>query len=92
LPWALAGLLISIGTGVPMFMSAATSYGINGPFAIKMTLLVCAIALQVAIHNVPGSYTGSIGGRVAACVSLFCWFGIAYAGRAIAFTNLLGVQ
>jgi hypothetical protein len=92
LPWAVGGLLISIGTGVPMFMSAATSYSINGPFAIKMTLLVCAIAVQLAIHHVPGSYDGSLVGRVAACVSLLCWFGIAYAGRAIAFTNLLGVQ
>ena len=70
----------------------ATSYSINGPFAIKMTLLVCAIAVQMAIHIVPGSYRGSVAGRVAACASLLCWFGIAYAGRAIAFTNLLGVQ
>ncbi len=92
LPWGLAGLLISVGTGVPMFMSAATSYSINGPFAVKMILLIGAIAVQVAIHLVPGSYRGSRTGRLAACVSLLCWFGVAYAGRAIAFTNLLGVQ
>ena len=91
-PWALGGLLISVSTGVPMFMSAATSYGINGPFAIKMLLLVSAIGVQMAIHYIPGTYSGSITGRVAAGVSLLCWFGIAYAGRAIAFTNLLGVR
>jgi hypothetical protein len=88
-PWALAGFLLMIGTGVPMFMSAAPVYGANRPFSIKMTLLVTAIVVQTAIHRIPGSYAGSRIGRIAACVSLLCWFGIAYAGRAIAFTNLL---
>ena len=53
LPWGLAGLLIFVGTGVPMFMSAATSYSINGPFAVKMILLIGAIAVQVAIRPGP---------------------------------------
>ena len=50
-----------------------------------------AIATQTAIHRVPGMYSGSLAGKSSACVSLLCWFGVAYAGRAIAFTNLLGV-
>jgi len=90
-PWALSGLLIAIVTGIPMFMSAAPLYGSSGPFAVKMTLLVSAVALQISIHNIRGMY-GSTFGRVAACASLICWFGIAYSGRAIAFSNLLGLQ
>jgi hypothetical protein len=90
-PWALGGLLLAITTGIPMFLSAASLYGHSGPFAIKMALLISAIALQVSIHNVRGLY-GSTMGRAAACLSLICWFGIAYAGRAIAFSNLLGLQ
>jgi hypothetical protein len=90
-PWALGGLLLAIATGIPMFMSAAPLYGNSGPFAIKMLLLVSAIVLQISIHNVRGMY-GSTIGRAAACLSLVCWFGIAYAGRAIAFSNLLGLQ
>jgi hypothetical protein len=90
-PWALGGLLLSIGTGIPMFLSAAPLYGHSGPFAIKMLLLVSAIVLQISIHHVRGMY-GSTVGRVAACLSLVCWFGIAYSGRAIAFSNLLGLQ
>jgi uncharacterized protein DUF6644 len=91
LPWAASGLAIAIVTGIPMFMSAAPLYGNSGPFALKMTLLVSAIVLQTVIHNVRGMY-GSPVGRVVACVTLVCWFGIAYAGRAIAFSNLLGMQ
>jgi hypothetical protein len=90
-PWALGGLLIAIVTGIPMFMSAAPLYGKSGPFALKMSLLVSAIVLQIAIHKVHGMYRSTIG-RVAAVVTLVCWFGIAYAGRAIAFSNLLGMQ
>jgi hypothetical protein len=91
-PWAVGGLLLALATGIPMFMSAAPLYGNSGPFAVKMTLLVSAIALQSTIHVVRGGYSGSRFARVAACLSLVCWFGIAYAGRAIAFSNLLGLQ
>jgi hypothetical protein len=91
-PWAVAGFLLMVGTGIPMFMSAAPVYGDSRPFSIKMTLLVTAIVVQTAIHRIPGSYAGSRMARIAACVSLFCWFGIAYAGRAIAFTNLLSLD
>ena len=90
-PWALGGLLIAIVTGIPMFMSAAPLYGHSGPFAIKMSLLLSAIVLQTVIHRVHGMY-GSTGGRIIASITLVCWFGIAYAGRAIAFSNLLGME
>jgi len=90
-PWAASGLVIAIVTGIPMFMSAAPLYGHSGPFALKMTLLASAVVLQTVIHTVRGMYVSTIG-RAAAVLSLLCWFGIAYAGRAIAFSNLLGMQ
>lgn len=90
-PWAVAGLLIAIVTGIPMFMSAAPLYGHSGPFAIKMSLLLSAIVLQTINHKVRGMYSSTVG-RIIACATLVCWFGIAYAGRAIAFSNLLGME
>ena len=90
-PWAIGGLAVAIVTGIPMFMSAAPLYGNSGPFAIKMSLLVSAIVLQIVMHSVNGMYD-SAAGRVMACVTVVCWFAIAYAGRAIAFSNLLGMQ
>jgi hypothetical protein len=89
-PWTIGGLLVMIGSGVPMFMSSAVGYGGSVPFLIKMTLLVSAIALQVAIHKVPRMYDGTAWGKLAACLSLVCWFGVAYAGRAISFEILFG--
>ena len=89
-PWTIAGLLVMIGSGVPMFMSSAVGYAGSVPFPIKMTLLISAIVLQVAIHRVPHMYDGTARGKLAACLSLVCWFGVAYAGRAISFEILFG--
>lgn len=86
---AIAGFVIIIVTGVLMFMSAATTYMGSDPFAIKLGLLALAIALQFAMHKVPGMYAGSMAGKVLACVAMLCWFGVAYAGRGIAFEILL---
>ena len=89
-PWGLAGLVVMACSGVPMFMSAAVTYSGSVPFVIKMSLLLSAIALQLAIHRISGMYDGSAFGKLAACVSLACWFGVAYAGRGIAFEVLFG--
>jgi hypothetical protein len=89
-PWAATGLVLAIGTGVPMFMGAAESYGLSDVLLIKLILLASAIVIQSAIHLIPGMYSGTAYGKAFAVLSLFCWFGIAYAGRAIAFPNLIG--
>ena len=89
-PWALAGLALMICSGVPMFLSAAVTYSGSIPFVIKMTLLVCGVALQIVMHARAGMYGGSSVGKIAAGLSLICWFGVAYAGRGIAFEVLFG--
>ena len=89
LRWALAGFVLIIGTGVVMFMSAATTYMGSDPFAIKLGLLILAIVAQVTMHKIPGMYAGTAAGKIMACLALLCWFGVAYAGRGIAFDVLL---
>jgi hypothetical protein len=89
-PWGLAGFLLMLASGVPMFMSAAVAYSGSLPFLIKMILLSSGIVLQLAIYRVFRKREGSLPGRLAACLSLLCWFGVAYAGRAIAFEILFG--
>src|SRR5579871_2715055 len=89
-PWGLAGLVVMIASGVPMFLSAAVTYSGSTPFAIKMTLLACGMGLQLGMHARSGMYAGSGAGKIAACLSLICWFGVAYAGRGIAFEVLFG--
>lgn len=89
-PYWVASLLVMLSTGIPMFMSAADYYAPNPAFAIKMSLLLAAIALQLLFFIVPAIYQHSRWSKPLACLTLLCWFGIAYAGRAIAFTNLFG--
>lgn len=90
-PWVLSGLLLMIGSGIPMFMSSAIVYATSFPLLVKLVLLLSAIALQAIIHNVPGMYEGSISGKASASLALICWFAVAYAGRAISFEILFGV-
>lgn len=89
-PFLLLGLGTMLCTGIPMFMTSAGYYAPNPAFKIKMSLLLCAMLLQLAIHKVPGMYTGRLIGKVTAFFALLCWFTVAYAGRAIAFPNLFG--
>jgi hypothetical protein len=86
---AIAGFAIIIVTGILMFMSAATTYMGSDPFAIKLGLLTLAIVMQFAMHKIPGMYAGGARGKVLAGLAMLCWFGVAYAGRGIAFEILL---
>jgi len=89
--WGLAGFGLMVCSGVPMFMSAATSYSASIPFLVKMMLLAAGLLLQFALYKLPGMYNGSAAGKIAAGLSLACWFGVAYSGRAIAFEVLLSL-
>ena len=77
-----------IVTGVPLFMSEAVKLSGSSPFFYKMIFLVCAVTLHFTLHRkaiASSTRPGSGLGRLAACLSLFCWLGVALAGRAIAF-------
>ena len=89
-PWWLTGLALMLVSGWFMFMGSAISYSTSDVFAIKMLLLSAGIAVQLLIHYVPGMHDGTVHGRVAACISLLIWWGVAYSGRAIAFPELFG--
>jgi hypothetical protein len=87
-PWTLLGVASMIVTGVPLFMSEAVKLSGSSPFFYKMIFLVCAVTLHFTLHRkaiASSTRPGSGLGRLAACLSLFCWLGVALAGRAIAF-------
>lgn len=90
LRWGSAGFALVLLSGIPMFMSAATLYAGSVPFLIKMMLLVLSLVLQFALGKSRALLNGSLAGKAVALASLCCWFGIAYAGRAIAFEVLFG--
>jgi hypothetical protein len=87
-PWTLTSLVLMVLTGIPLFMSEATRMGHDWPFFYKMIFLILAVLTQFTIFPAAtreGRPEGSGLGKLAACLSLVCWFGVALAGRAIAF-------
>jgi hypothetical protein len=87
-PWTSLGLVLMILTGIPMFVSEAVRLYSSGPFYIKMAFLLLAVSFHFTLHRKAiASWTkeNAWRGRIAACVSLTCWLGVALAGRVIAF-------
>jgi hypothetical protein len=87
-PWTLLGVASMIITGVPLFISEAVKLSASSPFFYKMIFLTCAVTLHFTLHRKVTASTASEGsglGKLAACLSLMCWLGVALAGRAIAF-------
>lgn len=87
-PWTVFGVATMIVTGIPLFMSEAEKLSKSSPFFYKMIFLSCAITLHFTLHRkatAPTAKPGSGLGKLAACLSLICWLGVALAGRAIAF-------
>ncbi len=87
-PWTLISIILMAITGVMLFMSEAVRLSTSGPFFYKILFLVLALIVHFTITRTstkPGVPEGATLGKVAACLSLFFWFGVAFAGRAIAF-------
>jgi Na+-transporting methylmalonyl-CoA/oxaloacetate decarboxylase beta subunit len=93
LPWAWAGFLIQVVTGLLLFSSEATKMYGNLGFDIKMLLIVVAGVNAFVFHEIAYRSVGKwdhdpvapIGARVAGLISILLWFGIVAAGRWIAY-------
>ena len=88
-PWTLCSLIIILSTGVMLFSSEAMKCYESPPFQLKMILLFSAIVFHFTIYgrvtNANEGDRSPLWGKLAAGVSLVLWFGIGFAGRAIAF-------
>ncbi len=87
-PWTLTSFVLMVITGVMLFMSEAVRLSQSGPFFYKILFLSLALIIHFTIirsSTKPGVPEGGTLGKVAACLSLFFWFGVAFAARAIAF-------
>ena len=88
-PYTWSSLLIVAITGVLLFASEAVKLGDSQAFLWKIDILAVALATHLVIYKkltANAMTEGSLWGKVGACVSLLCWFSVALAGRAIAFT------
>ena len=86
--WALRlGLVLAIGSGSLLFLSAPVSYVANPAFVPKIVLLCAALIVQATLYRrvTHGAPTGRLLARGTAVLSLTLWFGVGLAGRAIGF-------
>jgi hypothetical protein len=88
-PWWTAGLALTLVSGSLIFIGGAESYFEGQWFRRKMTLLAVALIFQVTwFRRVAYAGDGRFSAwqtRVTAALTLVLWFGVAIAGRAIAF-------
>jgi hypothetical protein len=82
-------LLTMLVTGFMLFCSEAIKCYENPPFWAKMITLLVAIVFQYTVvrstSSKPDVSLGRFRASAAACLSLFLWFGVGAAGRAIGF-------
>ena len=89
-PLTVSALITMVITGIAMFLAEAERLALSTPFFFKILFLIVALALHFTIHRraiateMPERLPIT---RISACLSLVCWFGIAVAGRAIAFVR-----
>lgn len=86
-PLLWTGVGLAVSSGLLLFLAEAIKCYYNVAFWYKMGLLSAAIVFQLVVHRRlsadPSGSAAAVKGTAA--VSLVLWFGVAVAGRAIAF-------
>ena len=87
-PWSVGAALVTIVSGILLFLSEAMKCYGNAAFPWKMWFLVGGIVLYFVTQNKvtsPNSKLSPVQFKIIAILSLVLWYGVAIAGRAIAF-------
>jgi hypothetical protein len=88
-PWSLGGLTLVVVTGLLLFVSEATKCWGNIAFRYKMLFLFLALLFQftglLRVSRANEHRFSPLARKITALVSILLWFGVATAGRAIAF-------
>jgi hypothetical protein len=85
---AVGGLLLSIATGILVFIPDPARYAANTAFKTKLVILILAVQFHFTVfRRVIAANPPPIRQRVVwvSAVSLTLWFCVGWAGRAIAF-------
>jgi len=87
--WGTAGLVLAIVSGFFVFLPDPARYAANTSFLVKMVLLLVAVLFQYTVYRrAVRAQSAEHSDRrrfVLPIVSLCLWFGVGWAGRAIAF-------
>jgi hypothetical protein len=79
--------IVTIVTGILLFLSEALKCYDNTAFPWKMWLVLAGLLLYLLFQRrmTKGAHVGSAQMKIVAVLSLVFWYGVALAGRAIAF-------
>jgi hypothetical protein len=88
-PWTIGAIVLVMSSGILIFLATPGKYVDSHPFRLKMALLCGALIFHFSVLR---RFTASdsvarlrLVNVIVACVSLSLWFGVGWAGRAIAF-------
>lgn len=88
-PWTLGAFAVVISSGLLMFFATPGKYLGSHPFRLKMVLLCLALLFHFGVVRRFTAADSDARSRrldvLVACLSLTLWFGVGWAGRAIAF-------
>jgi len=88
-PWTVGAITLVMASGLLIFLATPGKYLDSRPFQLKMVLLCSALFFHFIVlrrFTAPDSVARSrLVCVVVACLSLTLWFGVGWAGRAIAF-------
>lgn len=85
-PWTLGGLIVAVLSGSLLFVSEAARLYDSPPFALKISLFVIAVIFTYTFQRrMTKASSVTITSALGGLLSLFLWFGVGFAGRAIAF-------
>jgi hypothetical protein len=88
-PWTLGAFAVVISSGLLMFLATPRKYLDSHPFRLKMALLCLALLFHFGVLRTFTAADSEARSRrvdvLVACFSLTLWFGVGWAGRAIAF-------
>ena len=87
-PYTIGGAILTIVTGSLLFLSEAIKCYSNVAFPWKMWFLLGGILLYLLFQrrdHCPGAQVSPTQLKIVAVLSLVLWYGVAIAGRAIAF-------
>jgi len=88
-PWTLGAFAVVISSGLLMFFATPGKYLGSHPFRLKMALLCFALLFHFGVVRRFTAADSTARPRrvnvIVACFSLTLWFGVGWAGRAIAF-------
>lgn len=81
------GLVLMVASGALIFTGGAEAYYAGYWFRLKMLLLLAAVTFQLTVYRVVArpAVLPRFARAVTGAVMLLLWFGVACAGRAIAF-------